>query len=280
LIFVGFGGVGKTTLVNRLVLGRPFNKDEAKTDGIRISDWRMSQLDGKWTTSSEGGNRATRVTGLLKRLRKVEAPTADPNAICMHVWDFGGQEIMHATHQFFLTTRALYLLVLSGRQGREDTDAEYWLDMIATFGAGSPVLVVLNKIKQLPFDINRRALQAKHPNVCGFVETDCEDDTGLEALADAVRREIDRMPHVRDTFPANWFVVKDQLANMPEDFVSFDEFRRLCESAGEHDSQSQETLASFLHTLGVAFRAAKDKAWTNVAEGIKGKAKQLQQRSA
>lgn len=35
----------------------------------------------------------------------------------LHVWDFGGQEIMHATHQFFLTERSLYLLVLSGRQG-------------------------------------------------------------------------------------------------------------------------------------------------------------------
>jgi internalin A len=33
----------------------------------------------------------------------------------LNVWDFGGQEIMHATHQFFLTRRSLYLLVLSGR---------------------------------------------------------------------------------------------------------------------------------------------------------------------
>ena len=32
----------------------------------------------------------------------------------LNVWDFGGQEIMHATHQFFLTTRSLYLVVLAG----------------------------------------------------------------------------------------------------------------------------------------------------------------------
>ena len=257
LILVGFGGVGKTTLVNRLVLGRPFNKDEAKTDGIQISDWRMSQVDGK-STAADGGKRATGLKGLLKRARQAEAPPPDPDAICMHVWDFGGQEIMHATHQFFLTTRALYLLVLSGRQGREDADAEYWLDMIATFGAESPVIVVLNKIRQLPFDINRRALQAKHPSVAAFVETDCEDDTGLDALADAVRLEIDRMPHVRDTFPAKWFAVKDRLTNMPEDFVSFDEFRRICEDAGEPDAESQDSLAAFLHTLGVALNYRED----------------------
>jgi internalin A len=47
---------------------------------------------------------------------------------------------MHATHQFFLTTRSLYLLVLNGRQGREEADAEYWLNLIATFGGDSPVI--------------------------------------------------------------------------------------------------------------------------------------------
>ena len=66
------------------------------------------------------------------------------------------------------------------------------------------------------------------------------------------------MAHLRDTFPANWFAVKDQLTNMPDDFVSFDEFRRICESAGENDPQSQDTLASFLHTLGVALNFHDD----------------------
>ena len=42
----------------------------------------------------------------------------------LHVWDFGGQEILHATHQFFLTERTLYLLVLTGREGKATEDAE------------------------------------------------------------------------------------------------------------------------------------------------------------
>jgi len=29
----------------------------------------------------------------------------------VNIWDFGGQEIYHATHQFFLTHRSLYLLL-------------------------------------------------------------------------------------------------------------------------------------------------------------------------
>ena len=68
----------------------------------------------------------------------------------LNIWDFGGQEIMHATHQFFLTQRSLYLLVLNGREGGEDADADYWLRLIDSFGAESPVIVVLNKIKAHP----------------------------------------------------------------------------------------------------------------------------------
>lgn len=247
LILVGFGGVGKTTLVNRLILRRPFNRHEPKTDGICISDWLIPVAE------LEEQNRRP-CTGR----RAVHKSSQGEECVRMHVWDFGGQEIMHATHQFFLTARALYVLLLAGREGREDSDAEYWLDMISTFGKDSPVVVVLNKIKQHPFDVNRRALQNKYPNLRGFVETDCEDDTGLDKLENTVLGEISRMNHIRDTFPANWFAVKDRIENSAENFLSFDEYRKLCESVGETDLDSQDTLAAFLHTLGVALNFRDD----------------------
>ena len=43
----------------------------------------------------------------------------------LNVWDFGGQEILHSTHQFFLTERSLYILVLEPRTGFAQRDAEY-----------------------------------------------------------------------------------------------------------------------------------------------------------
>ena len=108
----------------------------------------------------------------------------------VHVWDFGGQEIMHATHQFFLTHRSLYLVVLNGRQGREDADAEYWLNLIASFGGESPVIVVLNKIKEHPFAVNQPALRQKFPMVRDVIATDCADPPeGRQAL---LRRDPSR----------------------------------------------------------------------------------------
>lgn len=226
LILIGRGAVGKTSLVNRLVHGR-FERDERKTEGIRITEWPL-RLNGK-------------------------------EDVRLNVWDFGGQEIMHATHQFFLTQRSLYLLVLSGREGGEDSDAEYWLRLVESFGGGeSPVVVVLNKIKEHPFDVNRSALQQKYPFVRKFIKTDCADATGIEELRRVVERETDNLEHLRDAFPAAWFSIKDRLAGMKKNYLSFEEYRRFCEEQGEQDTEAQEALAGHLHNLGIVLNYKDD----------------------
>lgn len=225
LILVGRGAVGKTTLVNRLLHNR-FDKDEKKTEGIKITEWKL----------------------LLNGTEDVR----------LNVWDFGGQEIMHATHQFFFTERSLYLLVLNGREGGEDVDAEYWLKLIESFGGKSPVIVVLNKIKEHPFDVNRRALQQKYPVIRGFIKTDCEDGTGIKELSAAIEHETDSLEHLRDAFPASWFSIKDRLAGIKKNFLSFDEYRAECVKLGEEDPKAQESLAFYLHSLGIALNYKDD----------------------
>ena len=225
LVLVGFGGVGKTSLVNRLIHDR-FNQREAMTDGIAIADWSFPLKDA---------------------------------GVRIHVWDFGGQEIMHATHQFFLTHRSLYLVVLNGRQGREDSDAEYWLNLISSFGGDSPVIIVLNKIREHPFDVNRTALRQKFPMIRDVIATDCADPPeGREHLLAAIHREIDALPGLRDAFPAAWFALKDRLSSMQENYLTFDRYRALCSDAGVKDHEDQNRLAEVLHRLGVALNYRDD----------------------
>ena len=50
-------------------------------------------------------------------------------------WDFGGQEIYHATHQFFLTKRSLYLFVWEARKEEESRHFDYWLNVIKLLGS-------------------------------------------------------------------------------------------------------------------------------------------------
>jgi internalin A len=218
LILVGYGYVGKTSLVNRLV-HKTFDKDSKETEGIQITQWPI-QLNGN-------------------------------EDVRLNIWDFGGQDITHATHQFFLTQRSLYILVLSGRQGHEDADAEYWLNLIQSFSNESPVIIVLNKIKEHPFDVNRRGLKQKFPDIKDFIETDCETGLGLDKLNQAIKRETDRLKHLRDAFPSSWFGIKDKLAAMTENFITFERYRSLCNEQGETDGTSQNSLAFFLHSLGI-----------------------------
>lgn len=228
MILVGRGGVGKTSLVNRLVHGR-YDSEEKKTDGIAIAPWPVQV--GK-------------------------------DRVRLNVWDFGGQEIMHATHQFFLTKRSLYLLVLNAREGEQDANVEYWLQLIESFGGDSPVLVVINKVKDHSFDLNRRGLQAKFPAICGFIQTDCKSEIGLEELRQAILRETDRLEHLRDPFPASWFTVKDTLTDLPktqgQNFIPFARYQQLCVESGVQEATSQETLVGFLHDLGIVVNFRDD----------------------
>jgi internalin A len=224
LILVGRGEVGKTSLVRRLV-GDNFRGDESKTQGINITSWRL------------------------------RSPT---DTFRLNIWDFGGQEIMHATHQFFLTERSIYLLVLNGREGGEDLDAEYWLKHIESFGRDSPVLVILNKFAQHPFELNYRGLQARYPQIRCFVETDCRESIGLEELRKAIEEVVVAMPEIRMMFPLDWFTVKERLESMENEYMGFEEFRQLCQVEGIKDESDQDTLRWVLHCLGIALNYRDD----------------------
>jgi internalin A len=154
VLLVGDGGAGKTSLVKGL-LGQEFDINEAQTHGINIDTWTVKAAEKK---------------------------------IKVNIWDFGGQEIMHATHQFFLSRRSLYILVLDGRK---DEKTEYWLKHIESFGGDSPVLVVINKIDENPgFEVNRKFLQEKYKNIKSFYRVSCKTKEGIDSFALALKKAL------------------------------------------------------------------------------------------
>ena len=230
LILVGRGVVGKSSLVDRLV-HNTFDSKKTQTDGIAITEWQV-KLNRKETAR-------------------------------LNIWDFGGQEIMHSTHQFFLTERSLYLVVLNGREGFEDEDAEYWLKLVASFGKGSPAIVVLNKIKTTPFDLDETELKRRYPFIRAFIRSDCSGKRppGISKLRKEIRAQTDGLEGIRASFPESWFGIKDRLAEMTEkgeNFLSPDQYRQICSDHKEPDPTKQKQLAGFLHDLGVALNYADD----------------------
>lgn len=225
LILVGRGGVGKTCLIKRMMQDT-FDAHEPETTGIEIQPWLVT--------------------------------LPDDDKVRLHVWDFGGQEILHATHQLFLTERTLYLLVLSGREGNPTQDAEYWLQLIKSFGSNSRVIVALNKSAQHPFDVNRGRLLEKYSFIAEFVRTDCQDGTGIHDLKRAIFSQTGVMEHRKVDFPAEWFEIKERLATMEESFITWDRYQDICLRLGEKDAEAQRKLAGFIHILGIALNYRDD----------------------
>jgi small GTP-binding protein len=224
LLLVGQGSVGKTSVVNR-ILNDEFNPNENKTDGININKWFLTINNQNFRTN---------------------------------IWDFGGQEIMHATHQFFLTRRSIYLLVLDCRIEEEENRIEYWLKIIQSFGGDSPVIVVGNKVDQKALDIDRRGLQNKYKNIKSIIETSCESGSGINNLKTIIENEIGKLEHIHNKLLATWFNVKSKLENMKKDFIPFEEYRNICETENITEDISQQTLLRYLHDLGIVLNFRDD----------------------
>lgn len=224
LLLVGRGEAGKTSLVQTMVLGKPFDPNQGETPGIAIATWRLECGD---------------------------------ETVTVHVWDFAGQEIAHETHRFFLSERSVYLLVLDGRRGTQEEDADYWLSHIQKYGDQSPVIVVLNKWQSpAGFAIEKRRLKRRYPFIQAFVEADCATGFGILALQEKIREVIasEQMSSVRARFPTRWFRVKEQLAHLRNQacyYLTYPEYRAVCLQFGISDDDNQESLARNLHRLGV-----------------------------
>ncbi|WKZ40510.1 MAG: COR domain-containing protein [Anaerolineales bacterium] len=232
MLVVGQGNVGKTSLIRRLT-NDTFSSSETKTKGITINRWQVEN---------------------------VQTGEKQPETLRVNIWDFGGQEIMHATHQFFLTRRSLYLLVLDARLTQEENRIEYWLKIIQSFGGDSPVLLVGNKTDQHPLDIDRTGLQKKYPNIVGILSTSALSGAGLDDLEEAISNQVNALPHVHDVLPETWFNVKRQLEDfgLNQNYISHERYSEICAAGEIRDETSQRTLIGFLHDLGIVLHFQDD----------------------
>jgi internalin A len=230
LIVVGRGGAGKTSLVKRLG-GQPYDPKERETHGITIQPLRFKGERGPVTSRT---------------------------------WDFGGQVVLHSMHEFFLTARSLYLLVLGERDDMLERDAAYWLQLIRSYAGNAPVVVALNKSAGRQRQFDRATLEKNYGPILGWVATECSEQdpvkSGITELQRALTAALDseHMESVRRKFPAKWFAIKDALESMKESFLDYRDFKEKCNNLGEPDEKEQAALAGDLHDLGVALNYGRD----------------------
>lgn len=124
-LIIGNGNVGKSCLVHRLIRNK-FKKEWDSTHGIALEQYKTKDF-------------------------------------VFNLWDFGGQDIYHATHRLFMKSNALYLVLwdLTTEEKNlftehkigdhclqyENYPLSYWLDYTKNQGENSPVIVIQTKIK-------------------------------------------------------------------------------------------------------------------------------------
>ena len=215
LLIVGQGDVGKTFLKNRLILDNV--PQTATTPGIGIHPWIID------------------IT-VAKDFR-------------INFWDFGGQEIYHATHQFFLTKRSLYLFVWVARADDDLTSFDYWLNVIKLLSDNSPVIVVMNKSDERIKSINEQDIAKKFPNVVGFHKVSALKGTGSAELRDQIKKEIAQLPLIGEILPKVWGDIRSKLENLDRNFITYKEYVEICRRFNLDEKQA-DFLSRYFHDLG------------------------------
>ncbi|XP_066267700.1 malignant fibrous histiocytoma-amplified sequence 1 homolog [Branchiostoma lanceolatum] len=130
-LFLGTYEAGKTSLVRVFQMNRSsLTKPEERTHGIEIAELHLS------------------------------APNTPD--ITLSVWDFAGQETYYITHQFFLSAKALMLLIVNLETYKYDSDSfelacGKWLEnMIARVGNPVVIPVATHIDKLSPADVQQR----------------------------------------------------------------------------------------------------------------------------
>jgi internalin A len=230
LIIIGEGGAGKTSLANKLI-------------------------NSKYQLKLEGSKSPEKSTEGIDVLRcGFMHPTG--NSFRINIWDFGGQEIYHATHQFFLTKRSLYLLVADTRQ--DNTDFNYWLEIVELLSESSPTLIITNEKQDRPCQVNENQLRERFRNLEKIISTNLSTNRGLSEIRVAVKHHISQLPHIGTPLPKTWVRVRAALEADNRNYITQTEFLDLCDTNGFKRREDKLQLSGYLHDLGVCLHFQED----------------------
>lgn len=218
LILLGNGRVGKTSIAKRLC-SKEFILDEPITHGINRFSLKKKDINFK-------------------------------------IWDFGGQDIYHATHQLFLTKDTIYLVIHDNQTDNNDCPLDYWLENIRNLGGNSPIIIVHNKkdesekrnasmlamyCEEYGLDVDNNTCAVNAQNKEGFPHLWKLIQTQLEALTHVFEKEI----------PNSWVAVREKLeeeCRQGKKTLLYDEYLDICDEEGLTEENAQ-VLCKFLHQI-------------------------------
>jgi tetratricopeptide (TPR) repeat protein/GTPase SAR1 family protein len=270
LILVGEERAGKTSLTEALSIpDYRFEPGKTSTRGINVMEWDIPkeeflsprQLRGKkddaisdyilgksTPNDPAAGDSETDTQNVIKKDFKI------------NIWDFGGQEIYHSTHQFFLTEHSVYFLVTEARKDVRHEDFYYWLNIIEILGGQSPVVLVLNKRDQPTTGLPVQEYREVFNNIVDYEKVSCKPDFrySIENLKETLKRIIKNknlLPEIGTPLPKVWIDIRREIEGLKQsgkNYISYNDYVGICKRYFSKDVEENAiALSKYFHNLGV-----------------------------
>lgn len=241
VILLGQKGAGKTSVVQRLKEledNKPYFKENNEwTQGISIN---------KLGNSKDG---------------------------ILHIWDFGGQEMMLSTHTLFMRDHCIYIIVLNARQGDEP---ERWLDYIRQYGKNSSIFIVNNHMDMADasrIDINKlKRLYSELSIVNNQIwEISCVKPEEYP-LTDFYRQLLNTAENYFDKMiPYSWSILNTELGNLTNNgkqvnYITQEDFLRISRDCGINELEERVEALNWLNEIGTVFTYGNPQAIEKLTE--------------
>lgn len=222
IIILGDKGAGKTCLSRRLIRqNAPMTTEDESTPGVDTHNLSLEE-----------------------------------DELNISIWDFAGHTVTHAVHQFFLSEKCIYIIVIDGRTENVNR-LEYWLNHVRIFGNNADIYILLNKKDKHKVKVPENLLKDKY-NIKELITLNIKNDKNkLKDFREKLFSYIKTNPTWKlGEIPASNYDVKKEIENLfkdkssshEEEFISDEVFTTIAEKFKVNDKQE---LLERLHNLGI-----------------------------
>eukprot|EP01129_Flabellula_baltica_P007425 TRINITY_DN2888_c0_g1_i1.p1 TRINITY_DN2888_c0_g1~~TRINITY_DN2888_c0_g1_i1.p1 ORF type:complete len:630 (+),score=111.13 TRINITY_DN2888_c0_g1_i1:99-1988(+) len=175
-------------------------------------------------------------------------------------YDFGGQEVYYPTHTFFLTSKAIYLIVYNANRFNADRVA-YWLQTITSmqnFDQNNSIIFTVGTHADLidkTDEFKRTSEIKKLPNaqlIKNNYFLSCKDSNGIRTFRKLLKNFIFNHPILKMKTDSDTITLSNILESREEKYMTFDQFYDISNPVLNNSLNISdfEEAAQFLHNTG------------------------------
>ncbi len=244
-LIMGNGRVGKSSIVD-VLKSRGFDEEKKSTHAILLEKWETPNIKNQ-------------------------------PSLQYFIWDFGGQEIYHSTHRWFMSSRAVFMIVWERSIESEpricdpitglDYDNHtipYWINTIRSKNPDIPILLVENQIDEYNFEpkfLKDSELPTKYrANLLTTAFSAKKSERYLPIITHQIIQITRQLDEYGQEMPKSWHQLRKRVldsifteSGKPErQRITLKEFEELCLQE-KVLSSSIPALLRFLHRTGIVY---------------------------